>query len=340
MVSVVFTENEILKELYFDPNIFKDKILPQLLVYEVRNTNLRNYVSTMLKSAADAFYNDQNVSVFTKLCNDLYLDESHFREQQFTMFKKRSLECFEQRQKFNLLELVAEVYNLDKKIISNISDNSWRADSNSIRGYNRIGEGEIFFSFFSNGLKPKKGDITIDQTTPVHIEFKGSKGRLLPTDKILICENFKNILKTNIQPTNIAVAIAVITGVISSNDGYNIIANEYIISEFESVKKDVLSTITATNVMGEIDMLLRVIEDGWPRNTQNSSLRAVCGGVQLALYKKRTSFDYIVLTSADEPYICLGLKVYNNILSNTLTIINNNIKISQNNDGKGFHIQF
>lgn len=340
MVSLLFEENNTLQEMHFDQNAFKDKILPLLCAYEKSNTSLRECVSLMLKNSSETFYNDQNVLVFTTLCNKLQICKEHFTPQNFTIFKKRSLEKFEQRQKFNLLEVVAETFNLDKNFITNITDDSWRADSNSIRGYNRIGEGEIFFSFFSGGLKPKKGDITIDQTTPVHIEFKGSKGRLLPTDRILICENFKNIIKTHIQPHGIAVAIAVLTGVIPSNDGCNILSNKQINTDFECIKKDIISSIIATNVLHELDMLFRVIHEGWPRNTHNSSLRAVCGGVQLALYKKRTHFDYIVLTSADEPYICLGLKVYDNILSNTLTIINNNIKISQNNDGKGFHIQF
>jgi len=294
-------------------------------------------VQEVLTACSQHYSTTQNIECFTNFCRQNNIHADALNKQSSECFNKEVSQLVSNRSTFNVLELISKHF-ASNTAIANDNIGPWNADTYGKRGHDKIGEGEIFFSFFCNGTKGKKGDVCFERVVPLKIEFKGHKGRLLTSREISLCTEFKTLFYT--QPQNIhtmAVTLCVLAGAIYSSDGINMLNGG---STTTSLYTDVCNAITASNALGEFDLLSARLSSRWSTKAKNSALRAICGAIQLSLYKKESGFDWLILTKKETPYICKGFQISDNIVANTLTILNNNVTIHQNLDGKGYHISF
>ncbi len=325
----------------FDTDIFHKKILPYLDIYSKSNHPLRQRVQDTLTNASKFYPTPQNIEMFTDFCIQLHIQPEDLNFQNFTKIKKRIVNHLYNRSEFNILDIIKhEIKGVDYTF-ENINDNVWFADAPQSRGHDKIGSGEILFSFFCGGCKPEKGDVAVDCVVPLKFELKGKRGRLLETDKILISDLYKNeLLKHDLTQESILYTIFVITGVITSEEGIMLLNKNSIENpSFVKYRNDVINALVAINGVSESEMFKQALTKRWPRNFK-SSIRALCGALQLTIYKKTLGFDYIILTDNAKPYMCKGFSVVDNVLANTLTLLHNDINIQQSLDGKGYQIGF
>lgn len=319
----------------FESFIFQQNILPLLHIYNTTNASLKSKVSEILATCSKHFNTPQNIEIFTSLCINLNITQESLCEVNTETFKRHVSSLVSKRETFNMIKVVCECFN--GVYDANIKIDAWLADIHGNRGHDRIGEGEMFFSFFSRGKKNKSGDVCLNIVVPLTIEFKGRKGRLLTSQEICVTDNFiQTFLQQPKSVINMAIALCVIAGVMTSET-----AIQYMFDEIcTPLINDVCNAINATNAIQDYSILNQRVIGTWSKKTKTTSLRSICGAIQLAQYKKNTSFDWLVLTNKETPYICKGFHITDNILANTLTILNNNILIQQNLDGKGYHISF
>jgi hypothetical protein len=318
---------------------FQLYLQPLLEIYDTQNVTLKRCVEDTLKKCSKSFLTKNNIEIFTKLCIKLGVTDITLNNTEYIdSFKKLLSQHIVNRNEFNILDIIKDSYK-SNIIINDIASDPWYADTHCQRGHDRIGEGEVFLSFFSRGVKLKTGDVSFERVIPLKIELKGTSGRLLKSKEITITQNFVECFLQ--QPKTIhtmCVTLCVLSGVIDSVEGvylFNTVNTHTL-----SIYSDVCNAITASNALHEYELLEKRMLSAWGKNTKKSSLRAICGAIQLALYKKEKNFDWLLLTKKETPYVCKGFQVSDNILANTLTIINNNILIQQNLDGKGYHISF
>ena len=326
----------------FDPETYSTLIEPFLLTFLDKNKNLRERVECILSNSSDSYITKQNVQIFTNLCIDLGIQAEDLTSFNFEKFRKATIMWFNKREDFNIIDTVVACFTPNIKSVNYTNDNAWKADTDGARGHNRIGEGEIFFSFFSGGIKPKTGDVEIEQYTPLRIEFKGTRGRLLATSKISIDDSFKSqFLRSEQTARTLSITLCVLSGIITSREGEKLLVDASTVNDTYNIySSDIISTITATNALEQYDFLKKGLMSRWPNGATKMAMKALCGGIQIVLYKKKFDFNYMVLTNADKPYMCKGFSASDSILANTLTFLNNKISIQQNLDGKGFHISF
>lgn len=324
----------------FDTNIFNEKILPFLDVYNNKNNQLRECVKRNLSNASKFYSTPQNIEIFTNFCLQLGISSEDFTEFNFIKVKKHVLKKLHNRIEFNIIDIIKQEFSA-KNVNVVPTDCVWFADAPQSRGHDKIGSGEILFSFFCGGCKPDKGDVFVEHVVPIKFELKGKRGRLLETDKILISEMYKEILLSKqLTLDNILYTIFVITGIVTNEEGIDLLNNKNISNTlFLKYKNDVLNALTATSCISESDMFKQAISKRWPRGAK-SAIRALCGALQLTVYKKELNFDYIVLSDNAAPFICKGFSVADSVLANTLTLLHNNINIQQSLDGKGYQISF
>ena len=318
-------------------NDFTKSILPLLQIYNKQNSLIKDLVINTLSSCSRTFLTDNNIEIFTNFCINSNLSVTTLSNQSnIDNFKKELSQHISKREEFNVIDIINKCYNTVIDKVTQPGD-LWYADTHNRRGHDRVGEGEIFLSFFSRGTKEKFGDISIDCVVPLKIEVKGALGRLLKSQEIILTREFCDAYFQ--QPENIhtmCVTLCVLAGVTDCQTALDIFKN----NDALDIYSDVCNTIIATNALSEFNVLHQRIKSSWGRNTRKTSLRAICGAIQLSLYKKEKNFDWIILTKKETPYLCKGFLISESVLANTLTIINNNITIQQNLDGKGYHISF
>jgi hypothetical protein len=324
----------------FDTTIFNEKVLPLLDVYNNKNNQLREHIKDGLSNASKFYSTPQNIEIFTNFCLQLGITSDEFTEHNFIKVKKHVLKKLHNRVEFSILDIIKEEFSA-KNIHTTPTDCVWFADAPQSRGHDKIGSGEILFSFFCGGCKPDKGDVSVEHVVPIKFELKGKRGRLLETDKILISEKYKDLLLSKqLTIDNILHTVFVITGIVTNEEGIDLLNGRDISNTFFlKYKNDVLNALIATNCVDESDMFKQALLKRWPRGAK-SAIRALCGALQLTVYKKELSFDYIVLTDNATPFACKGFSVADNVLANTLTLLHNNINIQQSLDGKGYQISF
>lgn len=325
------------RQYLFETDIFTNNILPKLQVYNTQNSILREKVEDLLYSISTHYHTPQNVEQFTSFCLQLEILAENLNKNNIEKFKKEIAVLITNRQTFNILNVIDSCFNSNKKF-NDVSHETWQADTHSRRGHNRIGEGEVFFSFFSGGSKPKKGDVYLEHITPLKVEFKGTKGRLLTSREIYTTDEFYE--QFNIQEKSIhsmAIALCVLAGAIDMKDALLSLQNGRGLCSSYS---DVCNAIVATNALYEYETLRERLRTSRYKKSEKSLLRSICGAIQLSLYRRESEFDWLILTKKETPYICKGFLLSSSILANTLTIINNDIIIHQNLDGKGYHISF
>lgn len=318
-------------------NDFNRTILPLLQIHNKANHSLKSCVESVLAACSKTFLTENNTKVFTKFCLEANITEHIINNQNnIDNFKKELSQCVSNRSEFNVIDLINRCYNVNIDKNSQCGD-LWYADTHNRRGHDRVGEGEIFLSFFSRGTKEKAGDIGFERVIPLKVEIKGANGRLLKSREIILTQEFYDVYAR--QPHTIhtmCVTLCVISGAIDCTQAVIHLNDQTL----PAIYSDVYNAIIATNALNEFDILEQRIKAAWGRNTRKTALRAICGAIQLSLYKKEKSFDWIILTKKETPYLCKGFLVSDNVLANTLTIINNDITIQQNLDGKGYHISF
>lgn len=315
---------------------YNNIIKPILEVYAHKNSTLRAHVSRVLRTSSELFDSQFNIEIFTTMCLSLGITVDKFSDINILNFKKSIISHLSRRESFNMLECVHDCFDTNR---STLCEKVWCADTVTRRGHDRVGEGEIFFSFFTGGIKPKGGDISIERVAQAKIEFKGTSGRLLSTDKIVITEAYKDVFRSNNNKIqNTIIAIAVLSGIINSAQAIDIIKNNLSIESCLTIYNDIYNAVIATDALKDYDHLACRIDKRWSRNTRQNTIKLICGAVQLAFYRKQTGFNYIILTNTKTPYVCKGFEVSESVLANTLTFISNDILIDQNLDGKGYHI--
>ena len=326
-----------LQHFTFDVDVYELNILPLMRIYCQQNKELKTRVAKLLESVSTTYSTSQNIECFTSFCLYLNILPESLNETNIEKFKREISKHITNRCTFNILEIIDICFGTNK-LFANVTDEAWNADTHNKRGHNKIGEGEMFFSFFSGGYKPKKGDVQIEHVIPLKIEFKGTRGRLLSSREIDISENFCSVfIEQEKTIHSMAVALCALAGAIDYQDAMESLRSG--VCECSSYN-GTCSAITATNALNEYDVLITRIQSAWGKKTKKSSLRAICGAIQLYLYKRECMFDWLILTKKETPYICKGFQLSDSILANTLTIINNDIIIDQNLDGKGYHISF
>jgi hypothetical protein len=324
----------------FNEDVFKHSILPILSVYSIHNEELRLHVHDLLTKACKFYPTPQNVEIFTDVCLSLGIKQEGLIPLNFENVRKEIIKNLTNRDEFNILDIIQDVFNC-KVNKNNSQEHAWFADAPQSRGHDKIGSGEIFFSFFCGGIKPEKGDVSIGQVIPLKFELKGYRGRLLETEKILVSDNYKSeLLSRDLTLDDILNAVFVITGTLTSEEGKDVLLGRGKGNEtYLKYKSDVYNALVATNCFNEIDILRKALTKRWPANVK-SAIRAICGALQLTIYKQNLNFDYIILTDNDKPFMCKGFSVVDNVLANTLTLLHNDVNIQQSLDGKGYQISF
>lgn len=318
---------------------FQNYLQPLLEIHDVQHQTLKKCVEDNLELCSKTFLTKNNIEIFTKLCLSSSLTSEVLNNQDYiNCFKKQLAQNITNRNEFNIIDVINNSYKSSINL-KTVSRDPWYADTHCQRGHDRVGEGEVFLSFFSKGVKMKAGDISFERVIPLKIELKGSGGRLLKSKEIKITQAFKNTFAAQSANTHtMCITLCVLSGVIDSEEGIYLM--DVTRTNTLSIYNDVLNAITASNALNEFDLLRQRIISAWGKNTRKSSLRAICGAIQITLYKKEKNFDWLLLTKKETPYICKGFHVSDSVLANTLTIINNDIIIHQNLDGKGYHISF
>ena len=212
----------------------------------------------------------------------------------------------------------SEVYN-------NYFDKAWCAAPNAPT-HGSPGCGELFLAFLTNGVKPKKGDLS---SGGLEIELKGPNGRLFPTDSLTT--NFEDLQKDSENNEEI---LANICKFIENYCGVPDIHNELL----KTVKDNNLSDL----LFQEKNYFLErgKLRPGSGRLGINI-INQLGGIIQLFKYKQKQGFDiFLAFNKIGDDLVLQSVNMQNlTTLSDfyaQITNLKGNFKFNRRTDGGGW----
>jgi len=253
-----------------EKDYFLSDIKPRLQVGKLESKDLRKLVKDKLHALNGNIHG--NVDIFQNfiLETGMIIDDVNIEKFALSLSSNKQT-SFSQllSDSFNVSKSLIETSSYFKEVV--ISEPTSRAL------HARVGAGELFIGFFSNGLKPKTGDIAIENHK---IEIKGDSGVLLTNQQLINNKNFKKsrsyIFEKHDVDKNDTEAIDLITDLV-----IKITANDSKVNEI----KDQLKQFISTN----LHILLN------ERGKSKPSWVKLIGCSQLLVYQKIEKFNTLIV---------------------------------------------
>lgn len=302
---------------------FYDQILTKYIrLGSVDQISTREFIKTRLSECqgrpqtnTDAFHN--------------YLVQGKFvvDSQLFTNSENFFLQCIHENRFISLSQFITHSFPETIPINSELK-HVWEATPESPK-HGVSGEGELFFAFFCNGVKPLKGDLHIGQ---INIELKGRGGRLFKGRKV-------DDEKTQKILDNISYGDTFLW------DISRFIASAAGVSEVEGIENEIHDLICQyKNLQVLICKSFDAYKTGKNIFHPNNIFLKIGGIAQLLCYKRREQFDVMLCYNNLENDTMLQFINLNNVdclikLYSLLQSLQSKVNINRNKDGKGFMIK-
>jgi hypothetical protein len=269
---------------------------------------------------ADGNIND-NLNIFQSYTNAarIGLDDEKFNKSQENLVNLCNNNAF-----FRLDEFINSSFP-DSEVYNNFFAKAWCATPNAPT-HGAPGCGELFLALFTNGVKPKKGDLS---TGGLEIELKGPSGRLLKTERL--SNDFTDLQKPSDDNEEI---LANICKFIANYCGVSDSSNELL----KTVKDHNLSEL----LFQERNYFIEKgkLRPGMGKLGENIILK-LGGIIQLFEYKQKQGFDiFLAFNQKGDDLILQAVNMSNlSSLSNfygQVLKLQGRLKFGRNRDGVGW----